>query len=232
MTLSRSVTSLISDGQGNILRDFLQKTPEQWADEHMVRRYGAAPPRDDDSDDHFARLCYDFLVKEYKTLRGWFTDGKLSRMMMSRAVSNHVTGCIGNGIGWDFKRDGDPEPRMLQFKGTMISACRAAELKIQDPRVADCGSLEIGGLAKLVRAAYESRAMIHTWLTVEEGSGQNKRVVSSDTIAKRWVAFRTYNFLLRYNSDPDFAWGASRAQAVFGAIDNVANLGRDRQESE
>lgn len=232
MALSRSVTNLISDAQGNMLRDFLQKSPEQWAQEHMQRRYGAAPPQDDDSDDHFARLCYDFLLKEYKTLRGWFHDGKLSHMMMSRVVGNHVTGCIGNGVGWDFKRDGDPEPRMLQFKGTLIAACRAAELKIQDPRIPDCGSLEIGALAKLVRAAYESRAMIHTWHTAEEGSGENKRVVSGDTVAKRWVTFRTYNFLVRYGADEDFAWGASRAQSVFGTVDNMASFGRDRKGTE
>lgn len=220
MSLSKNITSLISDGTERILQDFLQTTPQKWADEHMQRRYSATPPKDDDPKDHFARLCHAYLMDEYRTLRGWFTEeGKLSRILMSRTIGDVMSSRIGNGIGWDFKPNGEIEPRMIQFKGTLIACTRIGELRPRDPLKLDCGSAAAGGLAKTVRDAYEVRANVHTWTPIEESRGKDKVIVSGGEMSRRWVAYRVYNFLIRAGIEDEHAWVISGCRKVFGEIE-------------
>lgn len=224
MALSRSITSLIADEQGMILKDFLGTSTKDWAVTHMQLRYGAAPPLASDPADHPARLCYQHLLTEYDSLRKWFdNEGKLSPLIMSRYLSRNQVGPIRDGIGWDFQMNGDPEPRMLQFKGTLIACRRSAELKPVGQKL-DCGSAEMGSLAKLVRSAYAARAEVHTWGTLSEGKGDDKRMVPGADLSRRWVAWRTYNFLIRFGAEDDWAWQIAKCRDVFGEVDCAQNL--------
>lgn len=224
MALSRSITSLIADEHNMILKEFLGVSDTEWAVKHMQLRYGAAPPLDTDSPDHPARLCYQHLLYEYNALRKWFdNEGRLSPLIMNRYLARNTVGPIRDGIGWDFQMSGDPDPRMLQFKGTLISCRRSAELKPQGQKL-DCGSAELGSLSRLVRSAYSARAEIHTWNMITEGKGDAKRIVDGAVLSRRWVAFRTYNFLIRFGAEDEWAWQVAKCRDVFGDIDCPQNL--------
>lgn len=223
MALSRSITALITDGTGHATTEFLAKFPEEWAREHIQRRYGAAPPTEDDPDGHIVRLCFNFLVEEYRALRSWFTDdGKLSNLLQGRFL-DQMSGPIGAGIGWDFKPNGDPEPRMLQFKGTLISCARSAELI--PPHQRNSGAIQLGGIVRLVRGAYTARAELHNWKSQmrmekdEEGRQREVVVVDGERLAQRWVAFRTHTFMIGLGADPMWSWDASRCRQIFGSVD-------------
>jgi hypothetical protein len=205
MALSRSILHLIADENGKIAPAFLQLRPSEWASQHMQRRYGAVVPADDVDPRHPTKLCYDFLLEEYRILRSGFDkEGTISRLLMSRSLSTQRTAPIGNGIGWDFRPDGDPEPSMLQFKGTLMACRLAADLRTHD------GGGELGGIAKLVRAGYQARADLHIWNAVDDVSGAD--------IARRWIAFQTYNFLINCRVEEMLAWSTSRCREVFGTI--------------
>lgn len=223
MALSRSITALITDGTGHATTEFLGMFPEEWATTHIQLRYGAAPPSVDDPEDHIARRCFAFLVEEYKVLRSWFTDdGRLSNLLQSRFLERR-TGPIGDGIGWDFKPNGDPEPRMLQFKGTLVSCSRSAELI--PARQRNSGAIQLGGIVRLVRGAYTARAELHHWraqMKMEKDEAGRERevvVVDGEKLGQRWVAFRTYNFMLGLGAEPTWAWDASRCRQIFGSVD-------------
>lgn len=223
MALSKSITSLITDNEERISRDFLSYSPVRWAEEHMRRRYSATPPESTDPPDHPAVLCYQHLLAEHTAVKGWFDDeGRLSPLLMSKHLARAYSGSISNGVGWDFYPNGEPNAHMLQFKGTLISCRRALELRAVKGSKLDCGSLEIGGIAKLVRSAYAARAEIHTWQPQVEGRGENKRTVTGAELARRWVSFRSFCFLLSGGAEPEWAWGVSKAQDVFGRIDMPA----------
>lgn len=222
MALTQSITSLITDGRDYATQEFLSTTPDQWANKHMAERYGQTCLIKDGYN-HFAMLCWDHLKEEYRSLRSWFTDeGKLSPLLQSKFVSMKLSGPVGLGIGWDFKPNGDAEPRMLQFKGTLISAIRAAE--IIPPESKNSGSSYFGGIAKIIRAGYTARAEIHSWRSHMEII-ENKETVkySGADLSRRWVAFRTFTMLVQIGAESNWAWEASRAKALFGCIDEERN---------
>lgn len=216
MAFSKSIVALISDGSGAMSKEFFAVTAEQWAIEHMQRRYNAAPPSPQDMEDHPAAMCYAGLVKEHRVIRSWFTpEGQLSPLMMAQTLQRQVGGAIGNGYGWDFQTTGEPDFDMLHFKGSMIAVHRMLELKPRSLKL-ERGGAEIGGIAKLVLAAYRGRAERHLWTAVGD--------TSASEIASRWVAFRTNNFLVRSGVDPEWAWGMSKCREVFGPIDGGTSL--------
>ena len=211
MALSKSVLALITDGRGYITKEFLAARPAEWAREHMARRYGGVQVLDTDPADHFAHLCFRYLLGEYHTLRSWFTeDGKFSSLLHGRFIGSLGQRALGNGIGWDFRSDGDSELRMLQFKGTLVNAQRAAELLGPDQRTAS--SLQFAAIARLIRSAYVARAELHNWRPVDDK-------ISGEDLAKRWVAHRTYTFLTGLGAEPVWAWDISLCRRVFGPID-------------
>lgn len=225
MALTRSITSLITDGRGYATKEFLVMTPEKWADEHMAERYGQVHFQKD-STDHIATLCWNYLCEEYRSLRSWFTEeGKLSPLLQSKFVTTRLSGPVGNGIGWDFKANGDIETRMLQFKGTLIAAIRAGEVMPKDTM--NSGNMQFGGLVKIIRSAYTARAEIHSWRSLtqvkgdKEDKAQTEETVkySGADLSRRWVSFRTYTMLIQIGADPVWSWEASRCKALFGPID-------------
>ena len=228
MALTKSITSLVADEDGNIATDFLARSDTSWAEEHMTRRYGAPPPEEDDPPDHPARLCYDHLRSEFMAIRnGWFDDrGKLSPLLMSRHLSKAFSGPAGNGIGWDFQPNGEPEPRMLQFKGTLIGCRRAAELRLRATKrpKEDCGSAEMGGITRLVRSAFMARAEVHDWRPCTEGKGDTAVTIQGGEMARRWVSYRTFVFLLQAGAEADWAWSAARCRDAFGHADVPTSL--------
>jgi hypothetical protein len=216
MTLSVSITALIADEQGHMSRDFMECSQRRWVEDHMLRRYNATPPLNTDAPEHPARRCAQHLEGEYTSLRRWFdAEGKLSPLLMSRHLSQCFSGPAGDGIGWDFLPGGDPDVRMLQFKGTLINCRRIMELKGRSEKL-DCGSGELGGIARLVRSAYQSRAEGHLWKPAGDQA--------AEVIAKRWVSYRTFVFLLHVGAEPDWAWGTSRCRENFGVADCQASL--------
>ncbi len=222
MALTRSITSLITDGRGYATQDFLACTPEKWADEHMAERYGQTRLVKDASD-HFAVLCWDYLREEYRSLRSWFTDdGKLSNLLQSKFIHTKLSGPLGLGIGWDFKPNSDPSENMLQFKGTLIAAIRAAEMI--PPRARTSGSIQFGGIVKIIRSAYTARAEIHSWRpSTEVLEGKESVKYSGADLSRRWVAFRTNTLLIQLGADSAWAWEASRCKALFGCVDEERN---------
>ena len=216
MAFSKLITVLISDGNGAMSKDFFSLTAEQWAIEHMQHRYGSAPPAPGDPEDHPAVMCYNGLVKEHRVIRGWFTkDGLLSPLMMSQTLARQLGGAIGSGYGWDFQVTGEPDLNMMQFKGTMIAVHRMLELKPRSTKL-ERGGAEIGGIAKLVRAAHMMRAESHIWTDIDK--------TPAVEVSSRWVSFRTFNFLVRSGVEPEWAWGMSKCREVFGPIDGGASI--------
>ena len=222
MALTKPLTSLITDGNGIALTSFLASTSEKWADEHLSLRYGQVR-LSTDNQDHFASLCWEFLKQEYIALRAWFQpDGKLSPLLQSKFLNTKLSGPLGTGIGWDFKSDGTPEPRMLLFKGTLIAAQRAAELLPIEQR--NSGSMQFGGLIKIVRSAYTARAEVHSWRaqTIIE-NGKEKIQYPGSEMSRRWIAHRSFTFLISVGAEPVWAWEASKCKTLFGPVDEERN---------
>src|SRR5208337_50163 len=148
--------------------DFLTTTQDEWAKAHMAERYGALPPTDDDPPRSFPVLCFDHLKSEYHQLRAWFTepDYKLSALLQSKFLGSEFSGPIGDGFGWDFRRDGDTEPRMIQFKSTLINCYR--QLMVLPGRCRSPSNMVVTGLARIVRGAYQIRSEVHMWQSVEK----------------------------------------------------------------
>ena len=132
-------------------------------------------------------------------------------MLQSAFMVNKLHGPIGDGLGWDFRPNGDPEPRMLLFKGTLISVTRSAALIAENQR--NRGSMQFGGLSTLVRSAYVERATLHTW------RGDEALKIDGAEMSRRWVAHMTYTFLLRLGAEREWAWDASKCRKVFGPVD-------------
>lgn len=219
MALTRSLMALITDGTGHATTEFLGHSPDSWATAHIQRRYGAAPPSEEDPPDHIAHQCFEFLRDEYRILRGWFTeDGTLSPLLQSRFLDQKI-GPLRDGIGWDFRPNGDPEPRMLQFKGTLISCARSAALIPPERR--NSGVIQLGGIVRLVRGAYTARAELHPWRAIyKEEGGHEVLVWDGEQLAQRWAAMRSYTFMVRLGADPSWAWEACRCKQLFGDVDD------------
>jgi hypothetical protein len=206
MAFTNSITSLITDQRGMALRDFITSKPEAWAREHMQKRYGHAPPQEDE------------LIKEHGQLKSWFTEeGKLSILLQSKFLSTRLAAPIGDGIGWDFRSDGDPDSRMLHFKTTLMACERTAVTLPATERHA--GSAHLVGLIKWAISAFETRAEIHNWR-----QGSLKGVAfDGENLAGRWVAFHSFMFVnsLGFDLHPDWLWGATQCQRIFGPVGEI-----------
>lgn len=226
MPLTQPLLSLIADQDGTALTSFLTKSADEWATEHMARRYSQSPPTPEEGPRHMARRCYDHLKYEHGVIRGWFTDTrKFSLLLQSPFTAGLRKQPVGNGIGWDFRATGEAEPRMMQFKQALIYCQRAADQIPPDDRT--LGNLHFSGLVRLVRAAYRGRAELHNWRPVMGREGEPARDVvklSGEELATRWVAFRSMAFMVQVGADPFVAWAASKCGKVFGPIDeNVSD---------
>jgi hypothetical protein len=223
MAFTKNVNSLIADRTGAALKDFLAATPDAWATENMARRYNAAPPSESDEPGSFPVRCYDHLKNEHRQLRAWFTEPefKVSALLQSRFLSAQFSGPLNDGFGWDFRRDGDAEPRMIQFKATLIACYR--QMDMLPSRDRNVGNISVGGIARLVGGAYRARAEVHMWRPFEKRNKDDtvELVCSGEDLAKRWVAFRTMSFLARMGLDPSWAWDTSGCRRIFGIVDEV-----------
>src|SRR4029077_895309 len=121
-----SVTAFIAP-DGHVTNEFLAMTPEQWAESQFKMRYRTVilPT---EVGDHFARKCWDYLLEEYSALRSWFMeDGALSKLLSNRTFEIRRSGPIGDGIGWDFDMNNEPNSTMITFKSQVMCAIRAVE---------------------------------------------------------------------------------------------------------
>ncbi len=213
MSIPGSITTQITDGKNHVTTEFLAMSPEQWADKHMVLRY-RQPALDTDGPDHFARRCWKMLCDEYAALRGWFTEeGVFSPLLHSRFLQMKLSGPIGDGIGWDFRPNGDPHPAMLQFKCQMICALRMIDLIPVDDRKS--GNAQFATALGAIRSAHMARASIHSWRP-QPHSGKE---IPGAEMSRRWVSFQTFTYMMRAGADPNWAWQASRCLTEMGPVD-------------
>lgn len=214
MAAALTILGLISE-QNHATVAFLTATAEQWADAQMLLRY-RIPTGPTDPADHFAKRCWEKLKEEYRVLRTWFLeDGSFSPLLHSRFMSTLNSGPIGDGIGWDYGKGGEIDQGMLRFKCAVLAATRAAEAIRPEDRDA-VGTPLLGSAMRMIRSAYYERAAMHRWRPFMQGG---KQLFSGTEMSDRWVAFRTYSFLLRFGAEHAWAWETSKAKAVFGPTD-------------
>lgn len=215
-----SLLALVASPDGTILTSFATTTPEAWADQQMLKRYGQVIT-EADAADSFPRACWAKLVDERAAVATWFDGaGKVSPTLQSIFMVNRMVGPIDDGLGWDFEPDGKPCQRMLVFKGTLLAVCRTAAL-IQ---VADRhgGNMQFGGLAALVKSAYTERARLHTWRGYQGQSAAPG--ISGADMSARWVAYRSFLFLLALQAAHHWAWEASNCRRIFGPVCEPSGL--------
>ena len=223
MALTKSLFDLTATPCGGISKEFMAHTPTSWAQEHMYRRYGHAVPREGEGVNHPARLCFNHLMEEHRTIMSWFPQGVLSQLLMGRHMAGTKKGPLGAGYSWDFRANGDVEPAMLQFKAAMISATRAMEALPPKHRVPE--NLTVSSMANLVRDAARTRANAHDWRSVEkvdrvsDEEAATKLVLTGADLCSRWVALRTYNFLIDWIDDRGWCWIVSKCGTTFGPVD-------------
>lgn len=220
MAAPYSIISLITDGEGRGTTAFLTGNRDAWAERYMLERYRMAR-HPTDSATHPATLCFAKLQEEYDTMRSWFLeDGTYSQLLHSRHCTQVQSGPIGDGIGWDFTAAGELNPRMLQFKVHLISAARMLDALTPAER-AQYGLASIGTAKTLAASAYTARAAFHRWRPYEEEGPDGKLVVkySGADMSRRWVTFRTYQFLVGYGVPHAWAWEATKAKQCFGPTD-------------
>ncbi len=215
MAATRSILAQITDNAGNATKDFLLKTPTQWADEQMPIRYSQSR-QPSDEEGSFPLLCWQHLHDEYLAIRAWFDSaGKLNPTLQSASLVNRLSGPIEDGIGWDWKQNGDPEHRMRLFKGVLISCHRTVSLIPQNDR--NNGNKQFGGIATLISSSYTERASLHRWNGVEARADQQQ--VSGMIMSRRWVAHMTYTMLINFKANRKWAWEVSKCKATFGPIE-------------
>jgi hypothetical protein len=224
MSFTRPVTSLIASPDGTALTAFLTASPEQWAADQMNMRYRQAPPSIEEMADSrsWAVRCYEHLKVEYKTLRGWFTpENKLSPLLIAPFQATLKSQPAKDGLGWDFKASLDGDVNMQHFKSTLIYAYRAAtELPVSNRTN---GNVQFSGLMRIVRAAYGARAESQAWKPIlkhDPAAGRQVVTTSAEELSKRWVAFRTFCFMVQVGCDPYASWQACKCQQAFGPVDN------------
>jgi hypothetical protein len=215
----KPILTLITDRLGYATKDFLVTTPEQWAVEQMTKRY--AKPYVEalvecDSMNPFPRLCFDHLCEERRALGKWFDSaGKLNLMLQSASLTNKLSGPIEDGIGWDWKANGDSEEHMVYFKTRLLTACL---LTMQIPtKERHSGSKLFGGISSIICSAYTDRASIHRWNGIPARG--DHPAMSGVIMSRRWVAHMSFTFLMTLTTDRKWAWDASKCKGVFGDVD-------------
>lgn len=221
MAISKPIAQLIADADGMALQSFLTATPESWAQEHFTRRYGQALPTDEEmaAQCSWAAKCYRALIEEHAVLRGWFTtEGKLSPIQMAPFLASLPHKPVADGLGWDFTADGDAQPLMQQFKGQLIFCQRAAFDVPASARTTH--NLQFAGLMRLVRSAYGNRAELHSWRPrLKRKDGRDTVELTGAEVARRWVAFRSFTFMVQVGCDPFTSWLSCKCHDVFGHVD-------------
>jgi len=213
-----SILDLIATPDRVVRPAFLALSVKDWATQQMDLRYSSAPPAEEprEGPDHPAWRCYHLLLAENKIYRSWITEeGLVSPLLMARSLGQLASLPVGDGFGWDFRTDGTPDQRMLQFKSTLVSCRRMAAIRVTDPSKLDTGSIEVGGYSKLVRGAYQVRAGMMHWET--------KGALTGADVARRWVAFRVFVFLIRCGMEETLAWASARCRDAFGEMEGEAN---------
>lgn len=215
------ITTLIASADGTIRPDFAASSPDDWAASQMFKRYNQVVS-DSDGPGDFPRICFEKLRDERVSLSTWFNeaDGKLSPTLQSVFMVNRLAGPIDDGIGWDFRPDGSPEQRMLVFKGTLLAVWRAAGLIA--PKDRTVGNMQFGGLATLVKSAYTERAKLHTWRGYQPEN--DPRRFTGLEMSHRWVAHRSFLFLLRMGAPERWAWEISGSLKAFGPFEEKKGL--------
>lgn len=214
MAFTKTIQALIMD-EGRATDDFMAYKPKAWANDQMRERYGHVL-LDDDGANSFPYLCYQHLQREYRGLLTWF-DGDRNFMptLQSVFMTQRVSGPLGDGVGWDFKPNGDPCHEMIVFKNTLLSVWRAAHGV--PPRHRISGNPRFGGMATMIRSAYEERAKLHRWTPCRDPKWAR---LTGAEISARWVAHSTFVFLLQLGVDKRFAWEAARCQKLYGPYDS------------
>lgn len=221
MAMLQTILALITDNAGNATKDFLMKTSSQWADEQMLLRYSQAK-HPDDTEDSFPFACWDQLRAEYDALRSWFDqDGKLNLLLQSASLVKRMSGPIDDGVGWDWKQNGDPEHQMRMFKGMVIAIHRAMSLIPRQDR--NNGNKQMGGLATLIVSAYNSRAALHRW-NGASGKGTDQPNASGVIMSRRWVAHMSYTLLVQLGAIRKWSWEVSKCKNVFGVIEEEKSI--------
>lgn len=210
-----NIRALIATTDGTIKPEFASVTPEAWAQQQMLARYNQIVT-DQDGPNDFPQQCFEKLLEERSALSTWFDDaGHLSPTLQSVFMMNRLSGPIEDGLGWDFRPDGSPEPRMLVFKGTLMAVWRSSQL-IQ-PKDRTGGNMQFGGLATLVKSAYTERARLHSWRNYDP-TNDSRRFTGAE-MSQRWVAYRSFLFLLRIGASDRWAWEISGCHKLCGPVD-------------
>lgn len=214
MAFTKTIQALIMD-EGKATEEFLAFKPKDWAKDQMAERYGHLL-KDTDGANSIPYLCFEHLKREYRALLTWFNpNNEFVPTLQSAFMAQRVSGPLGDGIGWDFKPNGDPCQEMLIFKNTLMSVWRAAEAVPPQQRVS--GNPRFGGMATLIRSAYEERAKLHRWTPCRDPKWA---ILTGADISARWVAHSTFVFLLQLGVDKRFAWEAARCQKLYGPYDS------------
>ncbi len=221
MAISKPITQLISDADGSALQTFLTASAESWAADHFGRRYSQALPTPEElaSPTSIAARCYQALLDEFHVIRGWFTpEGKLSRLQMAPFLASLRNKPVADGLAWDFAASGDALPLMQQFKGQLIFCQRAAADVAYSDRTQH--NLQFAGLMRLVRAAYGNRADLHNWRPrIKRKEGRDVVEFTGAELSRRWVAFRSYTFMIQAGCDPYTSWLSCKCHDIFGHVD-------------
>jgi hypothetical protein len=224
MPFSTPLLALVTSPDGQALTAFLVQSGQEWADKQMAARYGfAGPPTTP-----FSRRCHGQLMTEYNAVRSWFQNGKLSNLLMSKTAAAMASAPLGDGVGWDFKPDGDPDLRVIQFKTTLLAAERTAEnLPARERHV---GSPHSVGLARLVYSAYKARSEGYRW----KASTWKGTEYDGESLAQRWAAIQAYTFFLRmgFDASVDWLWTTMQCQAAFGLIREVRQVAEPADPAE
>lgn len=225
MSKTTSLYALIASPEGTPLDSFLRQTPLSWTKENMVSRYSATMPRDEDPAWHPSRICCDYLMDEYATLRSLFVGGKLSTLLASRQAVGHIRRPLGSGMGWDFCANGDVDHAIVQLKTSLLSAARVLDGIPPDRRNGQ--NAMVIGVAGIVLGAFRYRAERHNWRDIEvvervsQAEAATKVKVTGGELACRWSSRQSYDFLSYWVMDRDWCWRASKCSAAFGPIDDI-----------
>jgi hypothetical protein len=227
MAISKPIAQLISDPDGTALQTFLTASPESWAAEHFGRRYGQALPTEEELQNasSVAARCYRALLEEFTVLRGWFTpEGTLSPLQMAPFLASLRNKPVADGLGWDFTASGEAQLLMQQFKGQLIFCQRAALDVPLHSRTQH--NLQFAGLMRLVRSAYGNRADLHSWRPrLKRKDGREVVELTGAELSRRWVAFRSYTFMIQVGCDPHTSWLSCKCHDVFGHVDEDLSTG-------
>jgi hypothetical protein len=137
----------------------------------------------------------------------------MSPLLIGQSTARNQKPALGDGITFDFDADLQIDQRVIQFKLHLLAVTEMIKA------LPDRSASTLAPLAKVIKAAYQARAEAHSWRNIPNG-------LSGAELASRWVAHRTYVYLLSIGAEADWAWGTSGAASVLGPVDWIGG-GRD-----